>query len=221
MTAFTAPHTRLSSQWLEPFLQFQKGHSCSVIGGLPSKEAKPAVTQYKLKNAENYDMTESLSLILQKIGASPCQNKKKKRTLFPIICWNMFSANPEHDLVDISFLNPHICCYTVSLFTVYLSSLLGFTSNYSLAQTLSSSILFMTIRDYFWPIKIIRSVYNFIKWLHLSTYITVKMICDCCNFTYFGNSSLSYQNLFLCSAIIWNAQESKDTCRGFLYVIYF
>lgn len=161
------------------------------------------------------------------MSAFPCQNKKKKRLLFPSIFWNMLSANPandEQDLGDIFSVIPHICCYILSPFIVYLCSLLGFTSDYTLAQTLSSSILHRTIRHHYWSIKIIWSVYHFIAWPHLPPYSTVEMICGCCNLlNYFGIlllllllfSLLSYKNLFFRSTIIWNPQESKNISRFF------
>lgn len=88
----------------------------------------------------------------------PAKTRRKKRILSAVIFWNMFSANPanaEQGSGDIFSLNPHICCYALSLFIVYLSRFRGFTTHYSLAQTLSSSILHRKTRDYFWSIKII------------------------------------------------------------------
>jgi len=69
-------------------------------------------------------MTKSFSLMLQKLLASSCQNMKKQRILFPVIFWNTYNANPantKQDWKSIFFLNPHICCKTLSLLYIWVA----------------------------------------------------------------------------------------------------
>lgn len=62
--------------------------------------------------------------MLQKLLASSCQNMKEERILFPVTFWNTYNANPanaEQDSTDTFFLNPHICCDTLSLLYIWVA----------------------------------------------------------------------------------------------------